>query len=199
MRRATAGVPGVDAAARTTSRDRKARAEQPIRLYVFDLVALDGELLIDRPMRTGLPHSLSCAQPGSKWLSGHHSEILAEGEEFYRRCDRGRIRGRRREIAGEQIHARRARPRMAQDQKRAHARFGDRRRGWGYGRRKGWLSNYHLAARDEPRADSRGRQNLQGTHRRAVRSYHRAASRFEDRRRARNRDRSPRGRRRGRL
>ena len=39
----------------------------------------------------------------------------------------------------------------------------------GYGRRHGWLSNYHLAARDEADRRARARrQDVQGTHRRRV-------------------------------
>ncbi len=40
---------------------------------------------------------------------------------------------------------------------------------WGHGRRQGWLSNLHLGARDRSRRLRDGRQDVQGTDRRAAR------------------------------
>ena len=126
------------------------RVEQPVRLFLFDLISLDGELLIDTTYAeryAALTEIASKAEyelvqrivPGS----------LTEGEQFYARV-----------IAdgGEGV--------MAKGLTSLYTP-GARGRGWlkikpartldlvivaadwGYGRRHGWLSNYHLAARDE--------------------------------------------------
>ena len=71
---------------------------------------------------------------------------------------------------------------------------------WGYGRRHGWLSNYHLAARDTASGELvAGRQDVQGPDRRRVPRHDRAAAAAAHRRGARHRLRAPGGRRRGAL
>ena len=51
-----------------------------------------------------------------------------------------------------------------------------RRAEWGHGRRRGWLSNLHLGARDPRRRVRDGRQDVQGADRRAARVADGAAS-----------------------
>src|SRR5208337_3744694 len=91
------------------------RVEQPLGLFVFDLIALDGELLIDVPYaeRHAALSALAAKAVQSRYTPG--------------------VRGRgwlkiKRALTLDLVI-------VAAD--------------WGYGRRKGWLSNYHLAARDE--------------------------------------------------
>ena len=58
---------------------------------------------------------------------------------------------------------------------------------WGYGRRKGWLSNYHLAARDEAAGGfAEVGKTFKGLTDAQFESDDRAAARIEDRRSARN-------------
>ena len=53
---------------------------------------------------------------------------------------------------------------------------------WGHGRRRGWLSNLHLGARDPGTGELRdGRQDVQGSHRRAAHMADRAVAGDRDR------------------
>jgi len=83
------------------------RAEQPIRLHLFDLLALDSTLVIDHPYGVVAKALKSAYMPGVRgrgWVKIKHARTL--------------------DLVI-----------LAAD--------------WGYGRRHGWLSNYHLAARNE--------------------------------------------------
>ncbi len=124
------------------------RAQAPVRLFLFDVLGLDGELLIDRPYHERFAALEELAQPAGLDLAGRRLPAnLAEAEQFY--------------------HAARAAGYEGVMAKRLDSRYspGVRGRGWlkikgahtldlvivaadwGYGRRHGWLSNYHLAAR----------------------------------------------------
>jgi len=126
------------------------RAEQPLRLFVFDLIALDGELLIDRPYRERFATLAAiAAEAGLELPDRSLPASLAEAEAFYA----GLI-----EAGGEGVMAKALESRYTPGVrgrgwlKIKHARTLDLvivAADWGYGRRKGWLSNYHLAARDE--------------------------------------------------
>jgi DNA ligase 1 len=126
------------------------RAAQPLRLFLFDLMALDGELLIDRPYRERFAVLAALTDDAGLKPAGRIVPAsLAEAESFYAAAVGAGFEGV-----------------MA---KALESRYtpGVRGRGWlkikrvltldlvivaadwGYGRRKGWLSNYHLAARDE--------------------------------------------------
>jgi DNA ligase-1 len=126
------------------------RAEQPLRLFVFDLIALDGELLIDRPYRERFAALAPIAAEAGLELPDRSLPVsLAEAEAFYARLI---------EAGGEGVMAKALESRYTPGVrgrgwlKIKHARTLDLvivAADWGYGRRKGWLSNYHLAARDE--------------------------------------------------
>ncbi|MFI5353208.1 MAG: ATP-dependent DNA ligase [Candidatus Binatales bacterium] len=126
------------------------RAEQPLRLFVFDLIALDGELLIDRPYRERFAALAAiAAEAGLELPDRSLPASLAEAEAFYARLI---------EAGGEGVMAKALESRYTPGVrgrgwlKIKHARTLDLvivAADWGYGRRKGWLSNYHLAARDE--------------------------------------------------
>jgi DNA ligase 1 len=124
------------------------RADQPVRLFLFDLLGLDNELLIDRPYRERFAMLEEIARGGGLELVGRClPATLTEGEHFY--------------------YAARAAGYEGVVAKRLDSLYspGIRGRGWvkikgartldlvivaadwGYGRRHGWLSNYHLAAR----------------------------------------------------
>lgn len=125
------------------------RTEQPIRLFVFDLIGIDGDLLIDTVYQeryerltdlasaTGLelaprivPISLSQAhQFYSQAIAAGYEGVMAKGlSSLYTPGARGRgwLKIKNARTLDLVI--------VAAD--------------WGYGRRHGWLSNYHLAARD---------------------------------------------------
>ncbi len=128
----------------------RARAELAIRLFVFDLLALDGELWIDRPYTDRVTALAEVAQPVGIELVGRKLPIsLAEGEEFYRHAIEAGFEGVvAKSLASKYTPGARGRGWL----KIKNARTLDLvivAADWGYGRRKGWLSNYHLAARDE--------------------------------------------------
>ena len=62
----------------------KARAEQPLKLYVFDVLALDGELTIDRPWadRISMLEELRGRQPGSKSSNASSSRTSPRPRNF---------------------------------------------------------------------------------------------------------------------
>ncbi len=128
----------------------RARAKLAIRLYVFDLVALDGELLIDKPYTERVAALAEVAQPAGIELVGRNlPKSLVEGEEFYRHAIEAGFEGVvAKSLASKYTPGARGRGWL----KIKNARTLDlviAAADWGYGRRKGWLSNYHLAARDD--------------------------------------------------
>ncbi len=128
----------------------RVRAELPIWLFLFDLLALDGELWIDRPYSERVAALKSLAeQVGAKTVGRAEPRTAAEAERFYQATLAAGYEG----VVAKSLASRYtpgARGRGWIKIKRAHTLdlvivAAD----WGYGRRKGWLSNYHLAARDE--------------------------------------------------
>ncbi len=124
------------------------REQSPVRLFLFDVLGLDDELLIDREYRDRFAILQQTAHAAGLELAGRCLPAnLNEGEQFYAAA---------RAAGYEGVMA-----------KRLDSRYspGVRGRGWlkikgartldlvivaadwGYGRRHGWLSNYHLAAR----------------------------------------------------
>ena len=126
------------------------RAEQPLRLFVFDLLALDGELLIDRPYRERYATLAALAAEATLELPERTLPAsLAEADAFYAAMIESGCEG----VMAKALDSRytpgvRGRGWL----KIKHARTFDLvivAADWGYGRRKGWLSNYHLAVREE--------------------------------------------------
>jgi DNA ligase 1 len=127
----------------------RVRAEQPIRLFLFDLIGLDGSLLID----TAYQHRYSrlaelVPQAGLDLAPRILPASVAEGQEFYARAIAEGYEGvMAKGLASLYTPGARGRGWL----KIKHARTLDLvivAADWGYGRRHGWLSNYHLAARD---------------------------------------------------
>jgi len=124
------------------------RYQVPVKLYLFDLLYADGESWLDRPyqQRVEKLHSVS----GSIALVQRHvPATVAEGEAFF---SQARCAGHEGLMAKELDslytpgvrgrHWLKIKPAVTLDLVIVAA-------DWGYGRRHGWLSNYHLAARDE--------------------------------------------------
>lgn len=126
------------------------QVEQPVKLFLFDLLALDGALLIDRPYAERFERLSEVAAGAGLELVGRIvPDSLAEGERFFEAAIAAGHEG----VMAKSLAS--------------HYTPGVRGRGWlkikraktldlvivaadwGYGRRHGWLSNYHLAARDE--------------------------------------------------
>ena len=126
------------------------RLEQPIRLFLFDLMSLDGVLLIDLPYaeRYGALTEIAAAA-GLEVAPRILPSALADGEQFYVRAIADGCEGvMAKELTSLYTPGARGRgwlkikPARTLDLVIVAAE-------WGYGRRHGWLSNYHLAARDE--------------------------------------------------
>ena len=126
------------------------RVERPVRLFVFDLIGLDGELLIDAPYEeryAALSQIASAA--GLAMAARLLPSTVAEGNQFYARAIADGYEG----IVAKAL----ASPYMPGARGRGWVKIKTARTfdlvivaaDWGYGRRHGWLSNYHLAARDE--------------------------------------------------
>ena len=126
------------------------RVERPVRLFVFDLIGLDGDLLIDSPYEeryAALSEIASVAGLGMATRIVPAS--VAEGNQFFARAIANGYEG----VVAKAL----ASPYMPGARGRGWVKIKTARTfdlvivaaDWGYGRRHGWLSNYHLAARDE--------------------------------------------------
>ncbi|MGC1679269.1 MAG: ATP-dependent DNA ligase [Candidatus Binataceae bacterium] len=128
----------------------KLRIEQPVRLYLFDILGLDAELLIDRPYaeRIAMLEEVA-AGAGLELVTRIERPSLPAAEKFFADAIADGFEGAvAKSLASAYTPGARGRGWV----KIKHARTLDLvivAAEWGYGRRHGWLSNYHLAARDE--------------------------------------------------
>jgi DNA ligase 1 len=126
------------------------RIEQPIRLHLFDLLALDGSLTIDRSYseRTDALAELANAA-GLTTVTRMINPTLPDAEQFFRDAIAVGYEGVvAKALASTYTPGARGKGWL----KIKHVRTLDLvviAADWGYGRRHGWLSNYHLAARNE--------------------------------------------------
>jgi DNA ligase 1 len=128
------------------------RAEQPIQLFVFDLLARDGELWIDRTYEERYAELALLAESAGLGLAARTVPAdLQEAERFYAGAIAAGFEGvMAKALASRYTPGARGRGWL----KIKHAHTFDLvivAADWGYGRRHGWLSNYHLAARDPER------------------------------------------------
>ncbi len=126
------------------------RAEQPIRLFVFDLMSLDGNLLIDTAYRERYAMLTAITDTAGFTLAQRIIPAsIYEAEQFYARAIAEGYEGvMAKGLTSTYTPGARGRGWL----KIKTARTLDLvivAADWGYGRRHGWLSNYHLAARDE--------------------------------------------------
>jgi DNA ligase 1 len=130
----------------------QARVEQPLKLYVFDILALDDALTIDRPWaeRISMLEELH-ASAGLEIVERVIKPDLAAAEKFYADAIAAGYEGvMAKSLASAYTPGARGRGWL----KIKHTHTFDLvivAAEWGYGRRHGWLSNYHLAARDPTR------------------------------------------------
>jgi DNA ligase-1 len=128
----------------------KLRAEQPVRLYLFDILGLDGELLIDHPYSERIATLQEIAAAASlELVTRIERPNLPEAEKFFTDSIADGFEGVvAKSLASAYTPGARGRGWV----KIKHAKTLDLvivAAEWGYGRRHGWLSNYHLAARNE--------------------------------------------------
>ena len=126
------------------------RVERPVQLFVFDLIGLDGGLLIDAPYEERYATLSEIASAAGLAMPMRIvPSTIAEGNQFYARAIAGGFEG----IVAKAL----ASPYIPGARGRGWVKIKTARTfdlvivaaEWGYGRRHGWLSNYHLAARDE--------------------------------------------------
>jgi len=126
------------------------RVEQPVQLFVFDLIGLDGHLLIDAPYEERYAALSDVATSAALARAARIiPSTIAEGNQFYARAIADGYEGIvAKSLASTYMPGARGRGWI----KIKAARTLDLvivAADWGYGRRHGWLSNYHLAARDQ--------------------------------------------------
>jgi len=119
-----------------------------VQLFLFDVLFRDGEALVDRPYdeRWRILQQIK----GAMMAAARSIPLnLAEGEDFAQQAYRGGHEG----VMVKHLHSPyRPGVRGKSWLKVKHTMSLDLvivAADWGYGRRHGWLSNYHLAARDE--------------------------------------------------
>lgn len=126
------------------------RSEQPIRLFLFDLIGLDGELLIDHSYAERIERLQAIVDAAGIEMVGRLApDSLPEAEKFFAEAVAAGYEGVMAK-ALESTYTPGARGRGWLKIK--HTKTLDLvivAADWGYGRRHGWLSNYHLAARGE--------------------------------------------------
>jgi DNA ligase 1 len=125
------------------------REEQPIRLYLFDVLARDGALMIDHPYAERVAALAEIvASAGLQQVGRIERPSLRDAERFFAEAVAAGYEG---VVAKSLTSAYTPGARGRGWVKVKHTRTLDLvvvAADWGYGRRKGWLSNYHLAARD---------------------------------------------------
>lgn len=126
----------------------------PVQLYLFDALYLDGQMLVDRPYRARwtaleqaagelnlvrrlLPETVEAGQAFAEaaYRDGHEGVMAKDLASVYAPGVRGKTWLKLKHVLSLDLVI------VAAD--------------WGYGRRHGWLSNYHLAARDAESGDYR--------------------------------------------
>ena len=120
----------------------------PLRLHLFDILYLDGRLLIDEPYRERW-RLLESICPGELLARRIITDDAAEAEAFLREAmEEGHEGLMAKRLDGLYTPGRRGKlwlkikPAETLDVVIIAAE-------WGHGRRRGWLSNYHLAVRDD--------------------------------------------------
>jgi DNA ligase 1 len=123
------------------------RGEVPVKLYLFDLLLLENQPLIDEPNETRWQKLLE-VRDGLECAERVVPSNVEEGETFLRRAREAGHEGLMAKhlaspyVPGERgAHWLKIKPVITLDLVIVAA-------DWGYGRRTGWLSNMHLAARD---------------------------------------------------
>ncbi len=126
------------------------RVEQPIQLFLFDILADRGELVIEQPYADRFVTLSALAREADLELIGRMTPgTIADGEKFFEDAIAAGHEGlMAKALASPYTPGSRGRGWL----KIKRAKTLDLvivAADWGYGRRHGWLSNYHLAARDE--------------------------------------------------
>ena len=146
-RRLALSVPGHDAPLRTHARRRGDAGTLPLSVFFFDCLRHDGEAIC-RGAGAERFEALPRALPPDSLMPRLVTSDVGGRQAFYDDALAPRARRRDGEVARRAVRARRAQRRVAQGQARHTLDLVVLAAEWGHGRRKGWLSNLHLGARD---------------------------------------------------
>lgn len=124
------------------------REEVPVGLYLFDLIYLEGESLIDAPYESRW-RMLREICPSDLLATRVVTESVEEAEEFLRQALEWGHEGVMAKALGSSYTPGARGKKWFKIKPTEHLDLVILAADWGHGRRKGWLSNYHLAARDE--------------------------------------------------
>lgn len=123
-------------------------AKIPLKLYLFDILYLNGKVLVDEPYERRW-ETLASVAPPDLLAERRVVESLEEAEEFYRRAlDEGHegVMAKRLDSNYEPGHRGKKWFKVKQADTIDCVIIAAE---WGHGRREGWLSDYHLGVLDE--------------------------------------------------
>jgi len=122
--------------------------EVPLRLYLFDLLYLDGKSLVDLPHKVRW-HQLSEVSPPDLLANHIVSGDTVEVESFLEAAIKSGHEGLMAKRPDSPYTPGKRGKRWLKIKPADHVDLVITAADWGYGRRTGWLSNYHLAAIDQ--------------------------------------------------
>jgi DNA ligase-1 len=128
-------------------RDLKRMIEElPVRVFFFDILYKDGSLLVDLPYAERWE---ALRRTGLSLVPRIIPRSLAQGEAFFRRAVDEGFEGLLAKALGSPYRPGMRGGLWLKVKKAVSLDLVITAAEWGYGRRRGWLSNYHLSARDE--------------------------------------------------
>ncbi len=122
--------------------------EVPVKLYLFDLVYLDGKSLIDTPYKERW-NLLSKVCPENLLAERLITGEVSEAKKFLNRAVESGHEGLMAKALDSEYTPGARGKKWFKIKPAEYLDLVIVAADWGYGRREGWLSNYHLAARDE--------------------------------------------------
>jgi DNA ligase-1 len=125
----------------------RVRGELPVTLYLFDILYLDGEALLDQPLRRR-SELLAASVPGSLLVPRIVTSSAEEAGEFHRSAIARGHEGVMVKALDAPYEAGRRGRRWLKVKTVRTLDLVVLAAEWGHGRRRGWLSNLHLGARD---------------------------------------------------
>lgn len=125
------------------------RKQMPLKLYLFDVLYVDGEMLIDEPYES---RWLRLSELAPDYLAERIvSSELGEATEFLERALEAGHEGLMAKALDSPYRPGHRGKRWFKVKPAERLDLVIVAAEWGYGRREGWLSNYHLAVRNEER------------------------------------------------
>ena len=121
---------------------------EPLQVFFFDLLHVDGRDLLDAPLKARLASMKQLLPAGALWRASDLSQPRSEVGAGFAEAVRRRLRGSRGQAPVSPIRGRSAGTSWMKIKPRHTFDLMVTAVEWGRGRRQGWLSNLHLAARE---------------------------------------------------